>query len=207
MTSPIINTQPRTRTFREKKRLVQSGIVGTIAVVVACFSVAAQWSVQRYGDDNYTYDESDAAATRHRTHSDSCLELTLLSLLGPALCLGVQILIAAVHRLHSPEDIDGSAINKQDTDTFRHKQANLQNTLEQTCYAALVYLISSVVLRRYRLMIPTASCMFVLGRFLFYRGLSDGINYSRIIGFALTFLPTNILLLTNVAVLLADIVL
>lgn len=103
----------------------------------------------------------------------------------------------ARHRFFTPEDIDGSGLTTG-TETARVHQAVLQNTLEQTLLAALVY-GSFATLAPAGLLgaLPAAAVLFWAGRALFWHGYARGAG-GRAFGFALTFYPTVILFLATV---------
>ncbi|WP_428641895.1 MAPEG family protein [Roseibium sp.] len=109
----------------------------------------------------------------------------------------VTIGTLARHRFFTPQDIDGSGLTSG-TDTARVLQAVLQNTLEQTVLAALVY-TSFAVLAPVALLgaLPVAAGLFWLGRALFWHGYARGAA-GRALGFALTFYSTVLLFLSTV---------
>lgn len=134
------------------------------------------------------------AAARPATPSHALRWLALLPI--PLLA---SIGALARHRFFSREDIDGSGLAKGSTGAGL-LQAILQNTLEQTVLAAVVY-AGFVFVAPPRLlgMIPAAVLMFLAGRALFARGYRSGAA-ARALGFALTFYPT--LVLAGIAVAL-----
>src|SRR5262245_14618457 len=77
---------------------------------------------------------------------DLTFRITLASwtLLSPASMLFVCIARLAKHRFFAPEDIHGSALTTG-TDRAKLLQSLLQNTLEQACLAAPVYVAGSIV--------------------------------------------------------------
>jgi hypothetical protein len=120
----------------------------------------------------------------------------------PALALLVAIGRLAGHRFRSPQDIDGSGLT-QGSDGARVQQAVIQNTLEQTVLAALVYDAYAASLPRgWLAAIPAAAVLFVVGRMLFATGYGRGAP-GRAMGFAMTFYSTALLAaITAVALVL-----
>ena len=113
-------------------------------------------------------------------------------LLAPALCLLLAIGRLAGHRFHTPEDIDGSGLTAG-SDAAHVKQAMIQNTLEQTVLAALVWFAYAALMPpEWLAAIPAAAVLFVIGRAFFVFGYSRGAP-GRALGFALTFYSTALL--------------
>ena len=113
----------------------------------------------------------------------------------PAIILAVSIGRLAKHRFFSPEDIDGGGLT-HGTEKAIVLQSVLQNTLEQSLLASLVYLVWSVVMPATWLsVVPIAALCFAVGRLLFFRGYMSGAP-ARALGFALTFFPSNAMLIT-----------
>jgi len=195
--------------FRAKQAGVRRGAAGGALIVLITFGAAIRYGGQQQQQQQGARDDRKQ---QRDEEFEQQLKLCLKSLLGPAASLWLHILVLAVHRFVSPQDIDGSigVANNKDNDNRRPApsatattyQAVLQNTLEQTVYAACVYLSSAAVLPgRWRHVVPTAGGLFVLGRLLFFRGYFDGAP-SRSLGFALTFFSNTALLLLNVLALL-----
>lgn len=121
------------------------------------------------------------------------------SILLPVATLLACVARLAKHRFFTPEDINGSALTAG-TDRARLLQSLLQNTLEQTCLAVPVYFAGAVMAPAFLLpTIPAAGLMFLVGRLSFFAGYARGAP-ARAFGFALTFYPTAILLVTLVVV-------
>jgi hypothetical protein len=117
------------------------------------------------------------------------VELLAASVMAPAISLLICIARLANHRFFTAEDINGSALT-EGTARAKLLQALLQNTLEQSVLAALVYVSCSFVVPGYFLgVIPAAASMFLVGRVAFFAGYADGAP-ARAFGFALTFYPT-----------------
>lgn len=112
-----------------------------------------------------------------------------------ALALLVSIMRLAKHRFFSPEDISGGGAGSG-TQRAQQLQAILQNTLEQVVLAVLVHAVWAVTMpRSWQAAIPTAVTLFVIGRVLFTVGYARGAP-GRALGFALTFYPTGVMLLS-----------
>jgi len=110
-----------------------------------------------------------------------------------ALWLGISIASLARHRFFSPEDIDGGGLTAG-TERANILQATLQNTLEQTVLAVLTHLGWAILMPvSWMSAIPAAVVLFLCGRVLFMRGYQGGAP-SRAAGFALTFVPTVLML-------------
>lgn len=104
----------------------------------------------------------------------------------------------ARHRFFSAEDIDGGGLGNASREAAV-LQAILQNTLEQTVLAAGSYLAWAAVMPASTLAVIPAACMlFLAGRLAFTRGYRSGAP-SRAFGFALTFYPSAIMLITILA--------
>lgn len=113
-------------------------------------------------------------------------------LMLPALTLLLAIGRLAGHRFRTPQDIDGSGLTGGSEDA-RIAQAVIQNTLEQTVLAALVYgAYCATMPRGWLAAIPAAAVLFAVGRLLFALGYRRGAP-GRALGFALTFYGTAIL--------------
>ena len=110
-----------------------------------------------------------------------------------ALWLGISIAALARHRFFSPEDIDGGGL-AEGTERANILQATLQNTLEQTVLAVLTHVGWAVLMPvSWMSTIPAAVILFLCGRVLFVRGYRGGAP-ARAAGFALTFLPSVLML-------------
>ena len=84
------------------------------------------------------------------------------------------------------EDIDAGAA-QGGTERAKMLQSLLQNTLEQTVIASLVYLAWAVMMPpRWLSVVPMAAILFSFGRILFFVGYEKGAA-SRALGFALGF--------------------
>ena len=117
------------------------------------------------------------------------LTVAIKSCLLLAICLAISVGRLAKHRFVTPEDMDGSSA-MQSTQRAKVLQSLLQNTLEQSVLAALVYLAWSIVLPADWLsVVPMAAIGFLIGRLLFFAGYDKGAP-SRAIGFALAFYPS-----------------
>lgn len=123
------------------------------------------------------------------------------ALLVLGLCLAFCIGRMATHRFLSPEDIDGDP-HRSDSPKGVELQRILQNTLEQAVLAAFAYTIwAAIAPDNWLGILLFAPALFVLGRFLFIALHSRGAG-GRAIGFALTFYPTVILILVELAIVL-----
>jgi hypothetical protein len=123
------------------------------------------------------------------------------ALLVLGLCLTFCIGRMATHRFLSPEDIDGD-IHRCDSPKGVELQRILQNTLEQAVLAAFAYTIWAAITPDNLLgILLVAPALFVFGRILFIALHSRGAG-SRAIGFSLTFYPTVILILVELAIIL-----
>jgi hypothetical protein len=119
---------------------------------------------------------------------------------GSVLTISVWLLVGigflARHRFFTPADIDGSGLT-DGTAKAKRLQAVLQNTLEQTVLAALVYGSFAVLApARWLGALPVAALLFFCGRALFWRGYAHGAG-ARAFGFALTFYSTVLLFLAS----------
>ncbi len=111
-----------------------------------------------------------------------------------ALWLAISIASLAHHRFFSPKDIDGGGLTVG-TERANILQATLQNTLEQTVLAVLTHLAWAILMPvSWMSTIPAAVVLFLCGRVLFARGYHGGAP-SRATGFALTFVPTVLMLI------------
>ncbi len=109
--------------------------------------------------------------------------------LVPITCLAISIARLAKHRFLNHEDMDANHIAGA-TDQARVLQSLLQNTLEQTMLACLIYFAWSALMpATYLSVVPIAALMFGLGRLLFFIRYNKGAP-ARAIGFTLTFYPS-----------------
>lgn len=121
------------------------------------------------------------------------LSVALTASLLPALFLAVSIGSLAKHRFFTPEDIDGGGLSAG-TERAKILQSLLQNTLEQTVLAVLVYFAwANVMPSTWLSVVPLAASAFALGRILFFVGYQQGAP-SRAVGFTLAFYPSLIML-------------
>jgi len=110
-------------------------------------------------------------------------------LLVPAFWTILSVGRLARYRFFNPQDIDGAGLSKA-SEGAKVLQAVLQNTLEQSVIAAIVYVAAGITLPVSWLpLAPTATILFFIGRILFVAGYSSGAT-SRSVGFALTFYPS-----------------
>ncbi len=110
--------------------------------------------------------------------------------------LGFWLLISigtlARHRFFSPEDIDGGGLAPGTAQAKIH-QSILQNTLEQTVLAVIVFSACAFLFPiGWLASLPMATVLFAIGRILFWRGYKHGAS-ARALGFGLTFYPTVLL--------------
>lgn len=111
----------------------------------------------------------------------------------PATMMFLSIAKLARHRFFTPEDIDGSGLTIG-TDKAKVLQSLLQNTLEQSVLAVLVYGTWSMLMPGNSLsVIPLAAGWFFVGRLLFFIGYEKGAP-SRALGFTLTFYPSGVMI-------------
>ena len=111
-----------------------------------------------------------------------------LSLSVPSFFLILSIARIAQHRFFSPIDIDSTAKNSS-SKPLHCLQSILQNTLEQTALATIVYFLWILMTPSAWLSaLPLSAGCFFYGRILFIKGFQKGAS-SRALGFALTFYP------------------
>ena len=134
---------------------------------------------------------------RGPTATQTCSRLTyvlsweVLTVLPLVLSIGAL----ARHRFFTPADIDGSGLT-QGTDKATILQAVLQNTLEQTVLAFITQTVWTAIMPATALgVVPAAAVMFLIGRATFALGYRHGAA-ARSFGFALTFYPSVIMLLS-----------
>ena len=121
------------------------------------------------------------------------LGIAIQSLILLVIFLAVSVGRLAKHRFFTPEDIDGGGLS-EGTDRAKILQSLLQNTLEQFCLAAPVYLAWAFVMpARWISVVPLVAITFAIGRILFFVGYEKGAA-SRAIGFAMTFYPSVVML-------------
>ena len=121
------------------------------------------------------------------------VEVLFDSMLPVGLLLVFAIGRQAKHRFQSA-DIDGGGLH-QDLQKTIFLQSLLQNTLEQTVVAAVVYGAWAIVMPSSWLsVVPLASTSFCAGRVLFFARYQKGAP-GRALGFALTFYPSVFMLL------------
>ena len=137
----------------------------------------------------------------NETTSGGRTALLASALLALGLCLVFCIGRMATHRFLSPEDIDGDP-KRSDSPKGVELQKILQNTLEQTVLAALAYTIWAATAPDHWLgALLVAPAIFLAGRILFIVLHGRGAT-GRAIGFALTFYPTVLLLLVELAMVI-----
>ncbi|MCP4951242.1 MAG: MAPEG family protein [Proteobacteria bacterium] len=96
------------------------------------------------------------------------LRIAAISVISVCIFLVFSIGRIARHRFFSPDDIDGAGLT---TGTAKVKllQAELQNTVEQTLLAIIVYFSWAILLpSTWILVIPLAGVSFAIGRILFF---------------------------------------
>lgn len=136
--------------------------------------------------------------------SISRLNVVATSCIIPALFLAVAIGRLARHRFFTPEDID-SGSSSGDSEEAQILQSLLQNTLEQTLLASMVYCAWAFVMPATWLStVPIAAMAFGLGRILFFAGYQKGAP-ARALGFTLSFYPSIIMLIAIIGMLISNI--
>jgi hypothetical protein len=105
------------------------------------------------------------------------------------LCVVVAIgMVSTAHRF-SPEDIGGSAA-RPPSEHVAIYVAFLQNTLEQAVIAVgLYFALATLLSGPWLALIPVGVLFFLIGRVLFFRGYSKGVE-GRALGMTLTMTPT-----------------
>jgi len=122
------------------------------------------------------------------------LAVAIQVLLIPAFFLTIAIGLLASHRFFDPKDIQRSGL-LQGSERALLFQTMVQNTLEQTILAAIVYLVWATIMPSHWLsVVPLAAVSFGFGRTIFF------IRYftqtrGRALGFTLTFYPSLLMLL------------
>uniref|UniRef100_A0A383VLI4 MAPEG family protein n=1 Tax=Tetradesmus obliquus TaxID=3088 RepID=A0A383VLI4_TETOB len=121
-----------------------------------------------------------------------------------AACLWWHIWRIGNYRFSSPTDIMGAGLSTNPTPQIKLMQAMLQNTLEQTVLAALVHgAFAALAPPQWLVLVPAYTLLFVAGRVLFVALYQHGAP-ARAPGFALTSLPTTVMLLGSCWLLLKD---
>ena len=116
----------------------------------------------------------------------SRMSVAIQSCILPVLFLIISVGRLAGHRFFTPEDIDAGAA-QGGTDRARMLQSILQNTLEQTMIAVIIYMAWAVVMPgRWLSVVPMVAIVFAVGRILFFAGYEKGAS-SRALGFTLGF--------------------
>ena len=106
----------------------------------------------------------------------------------PLFCVLVGVGMVSTGRRFSPDDISGSAFGPP-SDSLAIKVAFLQNTLEQAVLAVGFYLaFVTVADGPWLSVLLVSAALFVIGRVLFYRGYSKGVE-GRAFGMTLTMTP------------------
>lgn len=161
----------------KKQKGVLRGMITAVALAGACLVAGALLFPERWLPEDTAFARLSFVA-----HAVLFLSFWLLVAVG----------ILARHRFLTPEDIDGSGLTTG-TETAKIYQAVLQNTLEQTVLACLVYLAFAILAPLSFLgALPAAVVLFWCGRALFWHGYAKGAA-SRALGFALTFHSTVLL--------------
>jgi uncharacterized membrane protein YecN with MAPEG domain len=125
--------------------------------------------------------------------------------LVPGLFMIIAVARMARQRFFSPEDIDGG-VTSTDTPRAQLLQTLLQNTLEQSLIALLVYLGWALTMPATWLsVVPVAAMAFAIGRILFFLGYEEGAP-SRALGFAMTFYPSVVMMIALGGVLFWDLI-
>ncbi|MGL6175651.1 MAG: MAPEG family protein [Vibrionaceae bacterium] len=157
----------------------QRGVIAGVATAVL-LSITLFFAAVIFCQSNMAAEE---VATAFR------LKLLAGCFLGLSLPLVIAIARLAQHRFFTPEDLNGSALT-QGTARAKLLQALLQNTLEQTVFALVIYFACAFLFPPHFLpLIPTATGMFFVGRILFFVRYAGGAS-ARAFGFAFTFYPT-----------------
>ena len=126
-------------------------------------------------------------------------DLLASALIILGLCLAFCVGRLATHRFLSPEDIDGDP-RRSDSPKGVELQKILQNTLEQAVLAALAYTIwAATAPDNWLGVLLVTPALFLVGRILFIALHGRGAT-GRAIGFTLTFYPTVLLLLVEIAI-------
>ncbi|CAN0601253.1 unnamed protein product [Ectocarpus sp. 12 AP-2014] len=105
------------------------------------------------------------------------------------LCVVIAIGMVSTARRFSPDDIGGSA-GRAPSENIAIYVAFLQNTLEQTVIAVgLYFALATLLSGPWLSLIPIGVLFFLVGRVLFLRGYSRGVE-GRALGMTLTMTPT-----------------
>ncbi|RBP53667.1 MAPEG family protein [Arenicella xantha] len=122
----------------------------------------------------------------------SKLNILAVSLIIPTFFLAIAIGRLAKHRFFTAEDIDGGGMSRG-SEQAKVLQALLQNTVEQTLLASLIYGAWLIVMpAKFLSTVPLAALAFGLGRILFFVGYNSGAP-SRALGFTLSFYPSMVM--------------
>ena len=133
------------------------------------------------------------------------LSVAVQCTLVPGLFMMIAVARMARQRFFSPEDIDGG-VTSTDTPRAQLLQTLLQNTLEQSLIALLVYLGWALTMPATWLsVVPVAALAFAIGRILFFLGYEQGAT-SRALGFAMTFYPSVVMMIALGGVLIWDMI-
>ena len=125
------------------------------------------------------------------------LTLAIKAAAAPTFFLALSVAALARDRFFNPADIDGGALSTHGSAKAKILQSILQNTLDESVLAIVVYLFWATVMPSELLsVISCAAILFVLGRILFALGYAKGAP-ARSIGFALTFFPTVLMFVTS----------
>lgn len=114
--------------------------------------------------------------------------------------LAAAIANVARLRFFSERDIAGSSAENASPEV-RRARAILQNSFEQVCLAILAHVILAASLENSQTMIEAMVILFSIGRLLFWMGYKHGAK-ARAFGFALSFYPTMMALLSAAAAIL-----
>jgi len=122
-----------------------------------------------------------------------------------AVCFGFAIGIIARYRFFTSSVIGGSGLTKS-THMLNILSSILQNTLEQTILATLVYFSwIMIVPPTWLSVIPIMTIIFIIGRILFAIRYKNG-AIARSFGFVLTFYPTMLMLALIICVIIHNFV-
>ena len=133
------------------------------------------------------------------------LSIAVQCTLVPGLFMMIAVARMARQRFFSPEDIDGG-VTATDTPRAQLLQTLLQNTLEQSLIALLVYLGWALTMPATWLsVVPVAAMAFAIGRILFFLSYEKGAP-SRALGFAMTCSATVVTMIALGGVLFWDLI-
>ncbi len=166
----------RVNTFRGKQALIMLQILLVVLICLLAYVYGPRWAPQ-----------PDGAGVESR------LEFLAVWLLIPAFAVFACTLVTMLHRLFSPQAIDGTRRPES-----RFLEINLrvtQNTVEQSFLAAAAWVGLAFALPAERLaLIPVLAILFLTGRILFWLGYQVAPAW-RATGFGLSALPTAVALL------------